>query len=63
MVKSVRKERMIENQQSLEFDLDAGDIKDIAALDQGKPLFFDHSSVEAVNQFVGFNDHLKQILD
>lgn len=63
LVKSVRKERMVENLQSLEFDLDADDMRDIASLDQGKPLFFDHSSVEAVDQFVGFNEHLKQILD
>ena len=63
LVKSVRKERMVENLQSLEFDLDADDMKAIAALDQGKPLFFDHGSVEAVDQFAGFNEHLKQILD
>lgn len=63
LVKSVRKERMVENLQSLEFDLDADDMRDIASLDQGKPLFFDHGSVEAVDQFVGFNEHLKQILD
>ena len=63
LVKSVRKERMVENLQSLEFDLDADDMRAIAALDQGKPLFLDHSSVEAVDQFVGFNEHLKQILD
>ena len=63
LVKSVRKERMVENLDSFGFDLDAEDMKAIAALDQGKPLFFDHGSVEAVDQFVGFNEHLKQILD
>lgn len=63
LVKSVHKERMVENLQSLEFDLDADDLKDIAALDQGKPLFFDHSSVEAVDQFYGFNENLKQVLN
>ena len=62
LVKSVHKERMLENLQSLEFDLDADDMRAIAALDQGKPLFFDHSAPEMVDVFHGFNEHMKSVL-
>lgn len=62
LVKSVHKERMLENLESLEFDLDADDMRAIAALDQGKPLFFDHGAPEMVDVFHGFNEHMKPVL-
>lgn len=40
--KSVRKERMEENFNSLDFELSAEDIRSIATLDQKASLFFDH---------------------
>lgn len=40
--KSVRKERMAENFDVFDFELDAGDIRSIAALDQKASSFFDH---------------------
>src|SRR3954451_10692133 len=40
--KSVRKERMAENFDIFGFELDAADLKSIAALDTGESLFFDH---------------------
>lgn len=63
LVKSVRKERMIENLQSLDFDLDAADMSQIATLDQGKPLFLDHRAPEAVDTFLGFNEQLQPAID
>jgi 2,5-diketo-D-gluconate reductase A len=40
--KSVRKERMAENFNIFDFDLDASDMELIATLDTGESLFFDH---------------------
>ena len=40
--KSVRKERMAENFDVFDFELDADDIRSIAALDQKASSFFDH---------------------
>jgi 2,5-diketo-D-gluconate reductase A len=40
--KSVRKERMAENFNIFDFDLDASDMDLIAKLEVGESLFFDH---------------------
>jgi 2,5-diketo-D-gluconate reductase A len=40
--KSVRKERMVENFNIFDFDLDASDMELIATLETGESLFFDH---------------------
>lgn len=46
--KSVRKERMAENFAIFDFDLDADDLKAIAALDQAQSSFFDHRDAAMV---------------
>lgn len=46
--KSVRKERMAENFDVLDFDLTSDDIADIATLDTGASSFFDHRDPERV---------------
>ena len=46
--KSVRKERMAENFAIFDFELDAADIGEIAALDQKTSSFFDHRNPEKV---------------
>jgi len=47
--KTVRKERMVENLNVLDFDLDADEIAAIATLDTGTSSFFDHRDPEKVN--------------
>jgi len=46
--KSVRKERMVENFNVLDFELGADDIDAIATLDTGTSSFFDHRDPEKV---------------
>ena len=46
--KSVRKERMVENFNVLDFELSPDDIAAIAALDTGTSSFFDHRDPEKV---------------
>lgn len=46
--KSVRKERMIENFNSLDFEIEADDMKIIKSLDTKTSLFFDHRNPEIV---------------
>jgi aryl-alcohol dehydrogenase-like predicted oxidoreductase len=48
--KSIRKERMAENLDIFDFELDAKDIALIAALDQGASSFFDHRDPEIVKR-------------
>ena len=48
LAKSVRKERMVENLQVLDFALSTDDIAAIAALDTGTSSFFDHRDPEKV---------------
>ena len=46
--KSVRKERMIENFNSLDFEIEADDMEIIKSLDTKTSLFFDHRNPEIV---------------
>ena len=46
--KSVRKERMVENFNVLDFDLSTDDIAAMASLDTGTSSFFDHRDPEKV---------------
>jgi len=48
--KSVRKERMAENFNVLDFDLSAEDMTAIEALDAGTSSFFDHRDPEVVKR-------------
>jgi diketogulonate reductase-like aldo/keto reductase len=50
--KSVRKERMAENFDIFDFDLDASDMESIATLETGASLFFDHRD-PAMVKFLG----------
>jgi 2,5-diketo-D-gluconate reductase A len=54
--KSVRRERMEQNLSILEFDLSADDMDRIAALDEGRSLFFDHRDPERVAWLNGRRD-------
>jgi diketogulonate reductase-like aldo/keto reductase len=46
--KSVRKERMVENLNALDFELSADDMGSVATLDTGTSSFFDHRDPEKV---------------
>ena len=50
--KTVHKERMQENQNLFDFELDAEDMQKIAALDTAHSLFLDHHSGETTKQFM-----------
>ena len=54
--KSVHIERMRENLELFDFTLSDEDMKEIAALDTGKSLFFDHHDPEVVKQFMSWRD-------
>ena len=50
--KTVHKERMKENLNLFDFELDADDMKAIAALDTAHSLFFDHHDGQVAKQFM-----------
>lgn len=52
--KSVHIERMEENLNILDFTLSDEDMAEIAKLDTGKSLFFDHHDPEVVKMFMGW---------
>lgn len=51
--KSTRKERIIENANVFDFQLSAEDLAEIAKLDTGKSLFFDHRDPQVVRMLSG----------
>lgn len=51
--KSVRRERMAENLDVFDFELGAADLEQIAGLDTGASVFFDHRTAGAAKQFNG----------
>ena len=52
--KSVHRERMVANLALLDFQLDDADLAAIAALDEGKSLFIDHTDPESVKLLLGY---------
>lgn len=52
--KSVHVERMEQNLDIFDFTLSENDMKEIAGLDTGKSLFFDHHDPEVVKMFMGW---------
>ena len=52
--KSTHKERMAQNLDILDFELTADDMAQIATLDTGKSLFFDHHDGEVTKMFMGW---------
>lgn len=52
--KSVHVERMEQNLDIFDFSLSDADMKEIAGLDTGKSLFFDHHDPEVVKMFMGW---------
>lgn len=54
--KSVHIERMEQNLDILDFTLSENDMAEIALLDTGKSLFFDHHDAETVKMFMGWRE-------
>ena len=52
--KSVHRERMVANLDILDFQLDDADLASIAALDEGKSLFIDHTDPESVKLLLSY---------
>ncbi|MBR1835411.1 MAG: aldo/keto reductase [Bacteroidales bacterium] len=52
--KSTHRERMAQNLDILDFELSADDMAQIATLDTGKSLFFDHHDGEVTKMFMGW---------
>ena len=52
--KSTHKDRMAQNLDILDFELSADDMAQIATLDTGKSLFFDHHDGEVTKMFMGW---------
>ena len=52
--KSTHTERMAQNIDILDFELNAEDMAQIASLDTGKSLFFDHHDGEVTKMFMGW---------
>ena len=52
--KSVHRERMVANLDILDFQLDDADLAAIAALDEGKSLFIDHTDPESVKLLLSY---------
>lgn len=57
--KSTHKERMEENINLFDFELDAEDMRSIASLDTGRSLFFDHHDGEVAKQFMEWRGLVK----
>ncbi|MDM8251924.1 hypothetical protein [Phocaeicola barnesiae] len=57
--KSSRKERMAENLNIFDFELDADDMSAIAMLDEKRSLFIDHHDGQMAKQFMDWRSLVK----
>lgn len=62
LAKSLRADRMAENIAVFDFELTAAEMEEIAALDTGKSLFFDHRAPETVDWFADLIVKRRQLL-
>lgn len=62
LAKSLRADRMAENIAVFDFELTAAEMDEIAALDTGKSLFFDHRAPETVDWFADLIIKRRQLL-